>query len=221
MITLHHLEHSRSQRIIWLLEMLQIDYQVKRYARDPETSLAPEELKKIHPLGKSPVITDGDQTVAESGNIIEYLIETYGESKLPTLTATDQQQSRYWLHYAEGSLMPFLVMTLVLDKIQTAPMPFFIRPIAKALVGKVMAAFTSPNISRNIDYIEQHLADNKWFAGDHISAADFQMIFPLEAALSRSDKAQSAQHIRRYVSQVHELAEYQSALKKGGPYNYA
>lgn len=221
MITLHHLEHSRSQRVIWLLETLKLDYQIKRYERDPATYLAPESLKKIHPLGKSPVITDGDQVIAESGFIIEYLVKNYGQQHLPALTAAENETTGYWLHYGEGSLMPYLVMTLVMDKVKEAPMPFFIRPIAKAIVGNVMSSFLSPNIKNHLNFVNQHLADKQWFAGNQISSADFLMIFPLEAALARAKNADQMTHIQRYVKQVHELAEYKTALEKGGPYNYA
>ena len=220
MITLHHLEHSRSQRIIWLLETLNLDYQIKLYKRDPATYLAPESLKKIHPLGKSPVITDGEQVIAESGFIIEYLVKNYGQ-KLPTLSSEEAETANYWLHYGEGSLMPFLVMSLVMDKVRTAPMPFFVRPIAKAIVGNVMSSFLTPNIKNHLAYVDQYLADKQWFAGNHLSAADFLMIFPLEAAMARAKNTDQLTHIKRYVKQVHDLNEYKTALEKGGPYNYA
>ncbi len=222
MITLHHLEDSRSQRIIWLLEELGVDYTIKRYERNPKTNLAPESLKQVHPLGKSPVITDNDRTIAESGVIINYLMENYGKEKF----SLDRQsaafaQSQYWLQYAEGSLMPFMVLALIFEKVKTAPMPFFIRPIAKAIVGNIMKSYVSPNIETHMRFIEQHLSNNTWFAGDALSAADFQMIFPLETSMMRSPIADQCPHIKQFVERVHKMETYQSGLKKGGPYSYA
>ena len=134
MITLHHLENSRSQRILWLLEELGVEYEIKRYERDPKTNLAPPSLKAIHPLGKSPVITDNGKTIAESAVIIDYLINTYGKDRfMPEVGSDAYNQLQYWLHYAEGSLMPFLVMALIFQKVKSAPMPFFVRPVAKIL----------------------------------------------------------------------------------------
>lgn len=222
MITLHHLNNSRSQRIIWLLEELGVEYRIQHYQRDEKTSLAPKELEAIHPLGKSPVITDGEHTIAESGLIIDYLMQTYGEAQLAENTENDTKwQSQYWLHYAEGSLMPLLLIALMFEKVRTAPMPFFIKPIARAIADKAMAAYAGPNIDKHLNYINNHLADKQWFCGEHKTAADFQMIFPLEAALARSATRNALPHIARYVDQVHALGSYQTALQKGGPYDYA
>lgn len=227
MITLHHLNNSRSQRIIWLLEALNIEYQIKHYQRDAKTSLAPAELKKVHPLGKSPVITDGEQVIAESGLIIEYLCEKYGSDQQLMGNEETRLNIKYWLHYSEGSLMPLMVMKLVFDKIKTSPMPFFIRPIAKAIVNKALAAYAGPNIINNINYIEQHLANNAqqgkdYLCGQQLSAADFQMIFPLEALMARqASMAQTQPNICAYVKRIHALPEYQKALSVGGTYDYA
>lgn len=222
MITLHHLNNSRSQRIIWLLEELGVHYRIERYERDPSTSLAPASLKKIHPLGKSPVITDGDNTIAESGLIIEYLLKSYDQGRfLPTEGSPQYWQTLYWLHYAEGSLMPYLVMSLVFNKIKSAPMPFFIRPIARGIVNKVMSSYVGPNVANNMAYIEQHLGRNTWFAGEQMTGADFQMIFPLEAALNRGVQSKDFPNIAAYVARVHALTTYRTALEKGGPYDYA
>jgi len=151
MITVHHLETSRSQRVLWLLEELGVPYEIKVYKRDPRTRLAPPELKKVHPLGKSPVITDGDLVVAESGAILEYLAERYGSqgqgdvAQLLTTPGTPEHlQLRFWMHYAEGSLMNWLVMKLVFMTIPTQPMPFFVRPIARELCKKVQAPSWKP-----------------------------------------------------------------------------
>ncbi|MGL6110426.1 MAG: glutathione S-transferase, partial [Rubrivivax sp.] len=187
MITVHHLENSRSQRVLWLLEELGLPYEIQHYARDPKTSLAPAALRKVHPLGKSPVITDGDVTVAESGAIIEYLVERHGQGKLvPPAGSDDLLRYRYWLHFAEGSAMPPLLFTLVCDKVKSAPMPFFIKPIARAIAAKVMDGFVTPNLQSQFDFMEAELKRSKWFAGDQFSAADVQMSFPLEAAAQRA-----------------------------------
>lgn len=222
MITLHHLENSRSQRLIWLLEELGVEYRIERYNRDPKTSLAPESLKKIHPLGKSPVITDGDNTIAESGLIIEYLLKTYDNGRfLPTENTPAYWQYLYWLHYSEGTLMPLMVMSLIFNKIKTAPMPFFIRPIAKGIADQVMKSYVGPNMANNLTFIETHLSQQPWFAGEQMSGADFQMIFPLEAAIKASIKAEDYPHIAAFVQRVHALPAYQEALRQGGPYDYA
>ncbi|MCA6063310.1 glutathione S-transferase family protein [Thalassolituus marinus] len=222
MITLHHLNNSRSQRIIWLLEELGVDYQIKHYERDTKTSLAPASLKAIHPLGKSPVITDGDQVIAESGLIIEYLLQKYdNKGFMPAKDSAEYWQYLYWLHYAEGSLMPLLVMSLVFNKVKTAPMPFFIRPIAKGIADKVMNSYVGPNLANNMRYIESHLGNNHWFAGDQLTGADFQLIFPLEASLHRGIKAEEFPNIAAFVKRVQTLPAYQTALQKGGPYDYA
>jgi glutathione S-transferase len=223
MVTLHHLENSRSQRILWLLEELGIEYEIKLYKRDPKTNLAPDELKAIHPLGKSPLITDGGKVIAESAVIVNYLIRNYDKDGRFT-TAPDSeaaQQNEYWLHFAEGSLMPYLVMSLVFTKVKTAPMPFFVRPVAKGIADQVMKSFISPNVENSLRFIEDHLSKNIWFAGENMSASDFQMIFPLEAAMTRSGIASKLPAINAWVKKVHALPAYQNALKKGGPYDYA
>ena len=223
MVTLHHLENSRSQRILWLLEELGIEYEIKLYKRDPKTNLAPDELKAIHPLGKSPLITDGGKVIAESAVIVNYLIRNYDKDGRFT-TAPDSeaaQQNEYWLHFAEGSLMPYLVMSLVFTKVKTAPMPFFVRPVAKGIADQVMKSFISPNVENSLRFIEDHLSKNRWFAGENMSASDFQMIFPLEAAMTRSGIASKLPAINAWVKKVHALPAYQNALKKGGPYDYA
>lgn len=223
MITLHHLENSRSQRILWLLEELGVEYEIKRYERDPKTNLAPDSLKAIHPLGKSPLITDGGKVIAESAVIISYLIRTYGKELdlVPETGTKAADQAEYWLHFAEGSLMPYLVMTLVFNKIKTSPMPFFVRPIAKAIANQVLQSFITPNVESTMTFINDHLSRNTWFAGDKMTAADFQMIFPLEAAMSRSEAAKAMPAIAKYVERVHATETYKAALKKGGPYDYA
>lgn len=222
MITLHHLNNSRSQRILWLLEELQVDYEIRFYQRDTKTDLAPPELKKIHPLGKAPIITDGDLTFAESGAILEYLAERYGAGQwIPAAGSQAFYDYRYWLHAAEGSLMPLLVMKLIFNKITSSPMPFFVKPIARAIANNVDAAYMGPNLKSQLGAIEQHLSQNKWFAGEQISAADIQMSFPLEAALNRQAVATQHKQIQQWLERIHARPAYQRALSKGGDYAYA
>lgn len=219
MITVHHLQNSRSQRVLWLLEELGLPYEVKRYERDPQTLLAPPELFKVHPLGKSPVITDGALTVAESGAIIEYLIERHAHGALRPAGGTPEQlHYSYWLHYAEGSLMPLLVMTLVFKRIPLSPMPFFVKPIAKALCQKVALTFLKPQIDRHLKFIEQHLQHNEWFAGSVFSAADVQMSFPVEAALTRGAKPGQYPKLEAWLKRIQSREAYRRALERGGPY---
>jgi glutathione S-transferase len=224
MLTVHHLETSRSQRILWLLEELGTPYELKVYARDKATRLAPKELKKVHPLGKSPVITDGRETIAESGAIIEYLVETYGTglkgelAHLQPEPGTKQhRQCRYWMHYAEGSLMNWLVMKLVFTTIPKQPMPFFVRPVARALCGTVQQKLIDPNVQAATGFIEDHLSRNRWFAGDQITMADFQMSFAVEALLSRATGNEPTPHLRKYLERIRARPAYQRAEQKGGP----
>lgn len=222
MITLHHLENSRSQRVLWLLEELGVPYEVRRYERDRKTMLAPPELARVHPLGKSPVITDGDVTVAESGAIIEYLLDTYGDGRLrPPPGTPEQRRYTYWLHFAEGSAMPPLVMKLVFDKVRTAPVPFFIKPVVKGIADKVTKSFIAPNIERQLDFMEAELATRPWFAGDEFSAADIQMSFPLEAAAARAGLGKSRPRLLDWLARIHARPAYQRALAAGGPYSMA
>ena len=221
MITVHHLNNSRSQRILWLLEELGLEYQIKRYERDSKTMLAPPELRQIHPLGKSPVITDGATTVAESGAIVEYLVDKYGDGQLrPAAGTAERLRYTYWLHYAEGSLMPPLLLKLIFDKIENAPMPFFIKPIARAISGKTKSAFISPQLKTNLDYLEGELAKDDWFAGNAFSAADIQMSFPLEAAASRGGLDATRPRLMDFLARIHARPDYRRALERGGPYAF-
>lgn len=222
MITVHHLNHSRSQRILWMLEELGQDYEIQRYERDPQTMQAPASLGKVHPLGKSPVITDGTVTVAESGAIVTYLAEAYGQGNLlPDRSSPAYRDYIYWLHYAEGSLMPPLLLRLVFEKVKTSPMPFFARPIAKQIADKTNSRFIGPQIKTHLDYIEAHLGKQAWFAGDQLSGADIQMSFPLEASVARGLVDASYPRIQAYVKRVQERPAYQRALQRGGEYAYA
>lgn len=222
MITVHHLENSRSQRVLWLLEELGVAYEVKRYARDPKTMLAPPELAAVHPLGKSPVITDGKVTVAESGAIVEYLLDTYGQGRLrPPAGTADGRQFTYWLHFAEGSAMPPLLMKLVFDKVRTAPVPFFIRPVLKGVADKVTKSFIAPNLARQFDFMEAELVKRPWFAGAQFSAADIQMSFPLEAAAASAGLDKSRPRLMDWLKRIHARPAYKRALEVGGPYSFA
>ncbi|MBK1681458.1 glutathione S-transferase [Rhodocyclus tenuis] len=220
MLTVHHLANSRSQRILWLLEELAIPYEVKRYERDPQTMLAPEALRRVHPLGKSPVITDGELTIAESGAIIEYLVERYGDGQLiPPPGTPERLRYRYWLHYAEGSAMPPLVLKLVFDRIETAPMPFFVRPVARGIAAEVKKSFILPDINRHLDYMEGELRKAPWFAGAEFTAADVQMSFPLEAASWRGVLDDSRPLLSDFLGRIHARPAYRRALERGGAYD--
>jgi len=222
MITVHHLNNSRSQRILWMLEELGVPYEVRRYQREPSMQ-APASLRAVHPLGKSPVITDGGTTVAESGAIVEYLLDTYGETSglRPAKGTPEYRRYVYWLHFAEGSAMPPLVMKLVFQKIKSAPMPFFARPIARGIADKVLAAFVDPNLRRQMAFMEADLAGGPWFAGTQFSAADIQMSFPVEAANARGALAADTPRLKDWLVRAHARPAYQRALERGGKYDYA
>ena len=222
MITVHHLENSRSQRVLWLLEELGLPYEIEHYKRDPRTMLAPEALRQVHPLGKSPVITDGDVTVAESGAIIEYLVDRHGGGKLrPAVGSDEALRYRYWMHFAEGSAMPPLLLKLVFDKVASSPMPFFIKPIARAISGKVLSGFVTPNLERQLDFMESELRRSTWFAGSEFSAADIQMSYPLEAAEQRAGLDERRPKLMAYLKRIRARPAYQRALKRGGTYSFA
>jgi len=219
MLLVHHLENSRSQRILWLLEELGVEYEMKRYGRDKQTGLAPPELKEVHPLGKAPVIVDNGVTVAESGAIIEYLVHTYDEGKLHPAVGTPEWRSyTYWMHYAEGTFMPLMIISLILGRIESAPMPFFVRPIAKGIAGKVRAAYLDANVRNNLEFMEQALSESPWFCGDSFTAADVQMSFALEAAEVRTDLAAAYPHLADFLRTVRARPAYKAALDRGGHY---
>lgn len=226
MITVHHLNNSRSQRVLWLLEELAVEYEIKRYQRDAVTMLAPSELMRVHPLGKSPVITDVDQaveiTVAESGAIVEYLVERYGHGALiPPAHSAQRRQYTYWLHFAEGTAMPPLLMKLIFERIKSTKMPFFAKPIAKAIADNVLSSFVGPNLERQLDFMEAELAKTEWFAGSEFSAADIQMSFPLEAAQQRAGLNGSRPKLTAFLKKIHLRPAYKKALERGGPYSFA
>jgi glutathione S-transferase len=220
LILVHHLNDSRSQRILWLLEELGLSYEVKRYERDRKTMLAPPELKRIHPLGKSPVIVDGELVLAESGAIIEYLAGRYGGGRLlPAAGTPERLRCTYWLHYAEGSAMPPLLLKLVFQRVATTPAPFFVKPVLRGVSDKALQSFVDPQVKLHLDYLEGELTKAAWFAGDEFSAADIQLSFPLEAAASRAGlDAASYPRLWQFLERIHARPAYQRALERGGPF---
>ena len=219
MITVHHLNNSRSQRILWLMEELGLDYEIERYERDKTTMRAPASLRAIHPLGKSPVVTDGALTVAESGAIIEYLVERYGKGRLiPAAGTPEKLRYTYWLHFAEGTAMSPLLMKLVFNRVESGPMPFFVRPIAKKISAAVKDSFIEPEIKQQLNYMEAEIAKTGWFAGSEFSAADIQMSFPLEVAASRGGLDAKQPKLIDFLKRIHARPAYQRALKRGGSY---
>jgi glutathione S-transferase len=221
MVVVHHLNNSRSQRVLWLLEELGIPYEVKRYERDARTMLAPLQLLAIHPLGKSPVIVDGEVTLAESGAIIEYLVDKYGAGRLiPPAGSPARLRYTYWLHYAEGSAMPPLLFRLVFNRIATNPAPWPISAIARKIASTVEKSFITPNLNRHLDYMESELSAHAWFAGEQFTAADVQMSFPLEAAASRGGLNASRPKLMAFLDRIHGRDAYKRALERGGRYDF-
>jgi glutathione S-transferase len=217
MITVHHLNQSRSQRVLWLLEELGLDYTVKRYERDPKTMLAPPSLRAVHPLGKSPVVTDGDLVLAESGAIVEYFVERYGNGALAPAPGTpERRRYTYWLHYAEGSAMPPLLLKLLFDRVPRN-VPALIRPVARMISGGALSTFILPQLKLHLDYMESELAKTPWFAGPDFTAADVQMSFPLEAAAARAGLDSSRPKLWSFLERIRARPAYQRALEKGGP----
>jgi glutathione S-transferase len=220
-ITVHHLNNSRSQRILWLLEELSIPYDIKRYQRDAKTMFAPPELLAVHPLGKSPVITDGSNTIAESGAIVDYVLDTYGHGRLiPSHGSPDRLRYNYWLHFAEGSAMPPLLFKLIFDRIETAPMPFFVKPIARGISAQVKKSFISPNLQRQLSFLESELTAREWFAGNEFTAADIQMSFPVELFKARGGLGPPQPKLVRFLERIHARPAYERAVAKGGEYAY-
>ena len=207
MIQVHHLNNSRSQRVLWLLEELGTPYDVVRYQRDKATMLAPEELKRVHPLGKSPVIEDDGKKLAETGLIVEYLVERYGLDLAPPRESDLYWRYKYWLHYAEGSLMPPLLLKLVVDRL--------------GLLGRPARGFVNAQLKLHLDYLEAELAASPWFVGDRFSGADIMLSFPLEAATDRAGLNQTRPRLMEFLQRIHARPAYKRALEKGGAYRYA
>lgn len=206
--------------MLWLLEELAVTYEVRRYERDPETMLAPQALKDVHPLGKSPVLEADGVIVAETGAIFEYLLDMHDSGGLRPERGTPQARAyTYWLHYAEGSAMPPLVMKLVFQRLPENA-PLLARPLAAAVSKRAIQGFVDPQLKTHMDYWEAELAAGGWFAGNGFSAADIMMSFPLEAAASRNDLSDYP-NIRGFLERVHARPAYRAALERGGPYAYA
>ena len=221
MITVHHLNDSRSQRVLWLLEELGVPYEVKRYQRDARTMLAPPALKAIHPLGKSPVVDDGETRMAETGAIIEYLLETHPASGLrPAAGTAEARRFTYWLHYAEGSAMTPLLLKLIFTAIP-GRVPFLARGVAKGISRAMDANMIGPQITAHTAYWEAELSRSEWFAGDAFSAADIMMSFPVEAAGSRIGYGADKPRLKAFLQKIHARPAWQRALERGGPYSYA
>jgi glutathione S-transferase len=206
MIRVHHLNNSRSQRVLWLLEEIGAPYEVIRYQRKPNM-LAPGELKRVHPLGKSPVIDDHGKKLAETGLIIEYLVESYAPDFAPPRQSDLYWRYKYWLHYAEGSLMPPLLLKLVIDRL--------------GLLGLPARKFVNAQIKLHLDFLESELGASPWFLGDRFSAADIIMSFPLEAANARAGLDETRPKLFDFLRRIHARPAYQRALEKGGAYRYA
>jgi len=216
LIIVHHLENSRSHRVLWLLEEMGVPYEVKHYARDRLTMLAPPALRAVHPLGKSPVIVDGDVTLAESGATIEYLVEKNPASGMaPARETAEWVRYLYWLHFAEGSAMPPLLLKLVLDRMATAP-PWPIRPIVAAVVRRANDRVTTPRLAENLDLMEAELGRSTWFAGDAFSAADIQMSYPIEASARRAGLDQRRPKLMAYLERIRERPAFRRAVERGG-----
>jgi glutathione S-transferase len=221
MLTVHHLNNSRSQRVLWLLEELEAPYEIVRHQRDPQTMLAPPELKAIHPLGKSPVITEDDLTIAETGAIIEYIVGRYGNGRLvPAQGSPERLRWTYWLHYAEGSAMPPLLMKLVFSALP-ARSPWPLRGLVGSIMGRAQSGFVDPQLKAHFDYWDAELGKAEWFAGPEFSAADIMMSFPLEAGASRGAASEGRPRVKAFLDRIHARPAYRRALEKGGPYAYA
>ena len=219
MITVHHLNNSRSQRVLWLLEELGLDYEIERYERDPKTMLAPASLRAVHPLGKSPVITEDGLTIAESGAIIEYLVERHGKGRLiPPAGTPERLRYTYWLHFAEGSAMSPLLLKLIFSRLPRQPMPFVVRPVVRAVSERVLKSFVDPQLRAHRDFMEAELDKSAWFAGKAFTAADIQMSFVVEASAARGGLDKRYPKMADWLARIHARPAYRRALEKGGPY---
>jgi glutathione S-transferase len=219
MIVVHHLNDSRSQRVVWLLEELGLDYEIIKYRRDAETNLAPPEILQVHPLGKFPVIRDGELVLAESGAIVEYLLQRYGNGRMtPAHDSPEWVRYRYWMHYAEGSAMPILLLKVVFDQIEAARVPFFLRPLTRGIGGHVKRSLVQPQLDRHLDFLEAELGDSTWFAGEELTGADVMMSFPLQAAVARAGLDGSRPRLLAYVRRIEQRPAFLRSIERGGPY---
>jgi glutathione S-transferase len=217
MLTVHHLNNSRSQRVLWLLEELGVPYEIVRYQRQPDMR-APAELRALHPLGKSPVITDRGHTIAESGAIIDYILDSYGDGRLiPPPKTPERLRYTYWLHYAEGSAMSPLLLKLLFT-VMPKRVPALLRPLVRKVSNQVLTAFVNPQLKQHMAFWENQLGNSEWFAGDEFTAADIQMSFPLEAASARASLGEGHPKAMAFLERIHARPAYKRALEKGGPY---
>jgi glutathione S-transferase len=217
-IIVHHLNNSRSQRVLWLLEELGLPYEIKFYERDKVTRLAPAALKAIHPLGKAPVVEADGAVLAETGAIVEHLVEAYGQGRLRPDDAAGKLRWRFWLHYAEGSAMPPLLMKLLLTIIARRA-PLLMRGVARAITGRAEQGFVTPQLKLHMDYWESELAKAEWFAGAEFSAADIMMSFPAEAAAARADALSGRPKLAAWLERLHAREAYKRAIERGGAYS--
>lgn len=209
-LIVHHLEHSRSQRVLWLLEELGVSYEYRRYARTKEFR-APAELRSVHPLGKSPVITHGDRTVAESGAVVEYLLDELGEGRLRPAPGTDEHlRYRYFLHFAEGSMMPPLVVKLIMGRLRKG-LPL----LGKAVAGAIDKSYTDAENRRHIEHVESELEGREWLAGE-LSGADVMMSYPVLAALRSAEIEGDFPRLRAYVQRIEARPAWVRAVERGG-----
>jgi glutathione S-transferase len=220
MLIVHHLNNSRSQRVLWLLEELGLPYEIKYYQRNAKTMLAPPELRAVHPLGKSPVVTDGDVTIAETGAIVEYLVEKAGGKLRPAAGTPERLRWTFWLHYAEGSLMSPLLMKLVFS-IMPSRSPLLLRGMVKNITRRAQIGFVDPQLANHFDFLESELGKSTYFAGDEFSAADVMMSFPLETGALRGGAFERRPRLKAFVERIHARPAYKTAIEKGGPYVYA
>ncbi|WP_437588905.1 glutathione S-transferase family protein [Sorangium sp. So ce1000] len=212
------MSNSRSLRVVWLLEELGVDYELKRYQRDPETMLAPPELRAVHPLGRSPIVVDGDLTLAESGAILEYLVDRYGQGRFaPQAGSPERLRYTYWMHYAEGTAMPPMLLKLLVDRMENAPMPFAVRPLVGIVAERMREAYVTPQVATQLSFMEAELRKTSWFAGQEFTAADVQMSVPVESARARCGlTAATHPRLAAWLERVHARPAYRRAIEKGG-----
>jgi len=214
MIRVHHLETSRSSRLLWLLEELELSYDVVTYKRDPKTIRAPKSMKAVHPLGRAPLLEIDGHILAESGAIMEYLTER--EGKLGPASVESRRTYQYWLHYAEGSAMTPILVKLLTGGIRHASVPFFMRPIMRIIANRVDNAYTDDELITHFGWIESALSEQEYFAGHRFSAADIQMSYPIQGSFVRGDILPERPHTTAWLERVESRPAYQRALEKGG-----
>ena len=218
MLTVHHLENSQSIRILWLLEEVDAAYTIQHYKRDDSTSLAPAEFKKLHLVGTSPTITDGDLVLPETNAIMDYIMDTHGDAGLrPGVGHSQRTQYLFWLHFAQGSIMPMLTSKLMFNRF-TTKVPFILKPIMKAVIGKANTVFLQPRIDKALQLMEQTLGQNTWFSGEQFTAADIVMGYCLQVAEVRAGMDKSYPNCHRFLQQMYSRPAYQRALEKNGDF---